>query len=165
MTDPPDKGGTEVRDDRGRFVPGNPGGPGAPLGRLATALRRAALEAVTPAHVAAVVKVITKEALRGNTQAARLLFERLLGRPREEPAEQVAADIEMLPMKTPTDCADATDRLLAALLRGSISENQAQILIDAIKLRVSTIELVELSERLARLEKAAELRTKSVRRP
>src|SRR5207248_10793741 len=46
-TTPPAAGGHEGRDARGRFAPGNPGGPGNPFARRVAELRTALLDMVT----------------------------------------------------------------------------------------------------------------------
>lgn len=69
------------RDDRGRFVKGNPGGPGNPLGARVAKLRGALLEAVTPEDVRAVARALVEAAKGGNVQAAREVLQRVLGAP------------------------------------------------------------------------------------
>ena len=74
------------RDDRGRFVQGNAGGPGNPYARQVAEHRKALMDAVTPNDVKRVVRVLIDKALSGDIQAARILLDRLLGPP-------VAADV------------------------------------------------------------------------
>ncbi len=75
------------RSDRdpqtGRFLPGNPGGPGNPHAARVAALRGALLEAVTPADLAAIARSLVQAARSGDVAAAKLVFERVLGRPLE----------------------------------------------------------------------------------
>lgn len=70
------------RDERGRFVHGNPGGPGQ-CGRRVGLLRKALLEAVSEADIADIARVLVVAAKAGDVQAARIVLERTLGRPIE----------------------------------------------------------------------------------
>ena len=69
-----------VRDERGRYLPGNPGGPGNPHSRRVNELRVALLDAVTPDDIRQVVRRLITLAQGGDVAAARLLFDRCLGR-------------------------------------------------------------------------------------
>ncbi len=72
----------EGRDkSTGRFLPGNPGGPGNPFARKVARLRSALLEAVTETDVAAVGRKLVSLALEGDTAAAKLVLDYLLGGP------------------------------------------------------------------------------------
>lgn len=75
-------GRTGDRDERGRFVHGNPGGPGQ-CGRRVGMLRKALLEAVSEADISEIARVLVDAAKAGDVQAAKLVFERTLGRPIE----------------------------------------------------------------------------------
>ena len=74
------------RDARGRFLPGNSGGPGRPPAASVHEHRAALVNAVTPDDIRAVARMLVDRALEGDVGAAKLLFERLLGAP-------VAADL------------------------------------------------------------------------
>jgi len=76
----------EKRKDRGadgRFLPGNAGGPGNPFAARVGELRAALLGAVEPGDLAAIAKTLVRAAKGGDVAAAKVLFERLLGRPVE----------------------------------------------------------------------------------
>lgn len=75
--------GSDARDRRGRFTPGNSGGPGNPHAAQVAKLRAALLEAVTPQDLRAVVAALVKAAKGGSVPAARELMERILGKPTE----------------------------------------------------------------------------------
>jgi hypothetical protein len=79
----PTANGGNGRDDRGRFLPGNPGGPGNPLAVRVSRLRSALLNAVTEDDVKEIVRKLVSLAKDGDTVAARILFDRVLGRPVE----------------------------------------------------------------------------------
>lgn len=67
------------RNARGRFVKGNKLGKGNPLGQRVQALRVSLVDSVSTDDFAAVTKRLVKEALAGDVQAAKLLFDRVLG--------------------------------------------------------------------------------------
>jgi hypothetical protein len=69
------------RDAHGRFVTGNPGGPGNPFARRVAALRSALLASVAPEDIQAVACELVRQAREGNLAAARLLLSYTLGKP------------------------------------------------------------------------------------
>lgn len=71
------------RDAQGRFLKGNAGGPGNPLGQHVARLRKALLEAVTPQDMRQIAKALLEQAKGGDVQAAKELLLRCLGRPLE----------------------------------------------------------------------------------
>lgn len=78
---PPSGNGPDGRDAAGRFVKGNPGGPGNPYAKLVAALRSALLAAVTEEDIREVIQALVREAKNGNVSAARELLGRVLGPP------------------------------------------------------------------------------------
>jgi hypothetical protein len=72
-------------DDRdpetGRFLPGNPGGPGNPYLHQVALLRSAILEAVTVEDVRAIVSALMRRAKMGDVLCAREVLNRATGRP------------------------------------------------------------------------------------
>ena len=151
MTDGGDNSG---RDPRGRFGPGNPGGPGNPLAQQAANMRQAAMDAIRPEHVAAIMRKVAKKALEGDLKAARIIFDRVLGRPKEEAEDATAIEIEMPELGNAQQCAEAASKVLAALCAGQMRQGVARVLLEAIEARARTLELVELSERVLRIEQA-----------
>ena len=81
------------RDERGRFLPGNEGGPGNPYIKRVAALRKALLEAVTPEDIVQVVAALIEKAKKGDVNAAKILFDRTFGPP--TPAD-ITARVEEL---------------------------------------------------------------------
>lgn len=71
------------RDSQGRFLPGNRGGPGNPLAARVYALRSALIEAVSAEDVREIAETLIRLAKSGDTIAARILFDRVLGKPLE----------------------------------------------------------------------------------
>ena len=83
MSNTPSQNGLNGRDEKGRFAPGNPGGPGNPHARKVGKLRSAMLNAVTEAELTAVIKKLVDLAKSGNVPAAKEVLDRCLGRPVE----------------------------------------------------------------------------------
>lgn len=158
MPDVPGSEAPKDRDDRGRFAPGNPGGPGGSR-RRAFALRLAAEEAITPEHVAAMIRKATRLGLEGNLAAMRLVFERTCGRAAEAPVDAEPVGITLPRLATAADCNLAIERLVDGICKGSIDRDTAKLLIDAVQARIKAIEVHELEERLAQLEEAHAAKT------
>jgi hypothetical protein len=75
----------ETRDRGGRFLKGNPGGPGNPRGSKVDELRRAALEATSPAKVSALMRRLYLIGMRAEDEATsvaaiKLYLERTVGK-------------------------------------------------------------------------------------
>lgn len=150
MENPGDK-----RDGKGRFAPGNPGGPGRRPERAAEKFRRAVEEAVAPEHLTAVMKRVLRMALEGNMAAIRIVLERSCGRPAQAPTEAVAFDFDLPPLRSVRDCTDATDRVATAVCGGQIDGEAAKVLLTVIQTRLKAIEVNDLEARLTELEKQA----------
>jgi hypothetical protein len=75
----------EHQDKFGPFLPKNPGGPGNPYARGVAALRKAMQAAVTDDDIQAVTRALIEKAKKGDTAAARLVFQYALGKPQEAP--------------------------------------------------------------------------------
>jgi hypothetical protein len=69
------------RAPNGRFLPGNPGGPGNPFVKQVAALKGALYESLTPHDIRAIMQKMRDRALAGDVAAARLVLEYTLGRP------------------------------------------------------------------------------------
>ena len=79
----PSRNGSDGRDERGRFAPGNVGGPGNPHAKQTGKLRSAMLKAVTEKDMRDVVMKLVEMAKSGNVPAAKEVLDRCLGRPVE----------------------------------------------------------------------------------
>lgn len=93
------RGKRPERSGDGRFLPGNSGGPGNPYAAQVGKLRGVLLESVTEEDMRAVVEALVGAAKQGDVAAAKVLFERVLGRPLEadileriETLEQAASE-------------------------------------------------------------------------
>ena len=83
MSIEPSPNGDSGRDASGRFTAGNRGGPGNPHARRVGALRSALLDAVSDDDMRAVIANVVAQAKEGDVAAAKVLFERALGKPQE----------------------------------------------------------------------------------
>ena len=71
----------EPRQPNGRFLPGNPGGPGGPQATTARKWAKLLSDNTTEEDFLAVWGQVVLAAKSGDTKAAILFFERLLGKP------------------------------------------------------------------------------------
>jgi hypothetical protein len=71
------------RDPKGRFLPGNGGGPGNPFARAVAALRQTLLRSVSEADMEAITAALVARARAGDPAATKLLFQYVLGKPTE----------------------------------------------------------------------------------
>jgi len=76
-----DNGLVETRDCKGRFLPGNPGGPGNPQARNVATWRKALADTVSFEDVTEVTQKLVDAAKAGEPWAVHELFDRLLGKP------------------------------------------------------------------------------------
>ena len=77
----PKENGPDGRDSNGRFIKGNPGGPGNPYAKRVAQLRASLLEAVGDDGVAQIVRGLMTAAKGGDVAAAKLVFSYVLGTP------------------------------------------------------------------------------------
>lgn len=71
------------RDENGRFVKGNSGGPGNPFAARIGRLRSVLIDAVTEEDMRETIRAVVEAARGGDLAAAKLLFDRVLGPPVE----------------------------------------------------------------------------------
>ena len=69
------------RGPNGQFQPGNTLGRGHVVNRKISELRRVALASETPEQVAAVIGKMREQAMEGDTTAARIYIETMIGKP------------------------------------------------------------------------------------
>lgn len=146
-----------MRDAKGKFLKGHPGGPGRPKGvpGRQTALRRAVEDAVTPDHLAGIMRRITRMALEGNLTAAKIALDRACGKAPESAATCEPLGVDLPKLQTAADCTGALDTVIAAICAGTIDANKGKLLVEAIQVRLKGIETQELEKRLAALEESA----------
>jgi hypothetical protein len=144
-----------ARDARGRFGPGNPGGPGGSR-KKALILRKAAEDAITPEVIAGLIKRAARKGLEHcDIAAIRLVFERTVGRVAPAPAETEPLALVLPPLKTVKDCATASQRILDAIVAGTLDPPIANAMNNAVATRLKAIEMTELTQRIEELEQKA----------
>ncbi len=72
---------TNGRDGKGRFVKGNPGGPGNPFASKVGKFRAAILEAASVEDVASIMRTLISAAIGGDISAAKVVLGYLVGEP------------------------------------------------------------------------------------
>ncbi len=97
----PTRNGSDGRDERGRFAPGNVGGPGNPHAKQTGKLRSAMLKAVTEKDMRDVVMKLVELAKSGNVPAAKEVLDRCLGRPVEADLIERLDQVEELLKESP----------------------------------------------------------------
>ena len=127
------------RDRGGRFLPGNPGGPGGPRRGVRVDYRDAVNRACTPADLEEVVRALVREAMAGSEQAAAILLERVLGKPRR--AED-GATLTLPPLADSDSLSKAASEVVSAAGDGRITTEQADGLLTLIE-RMAKIRALE----------------------
>jgi hypothetical protein len=69
------------RDEKGRFAPGNPGGPGNPYTRQTALLRQAVLDELNEVEIRIIVQRLKARAVGGDVQAIKLVLAYAVGKP------------------------------------------------------------------------------------
>jgi hypothetical protein len=131
----------------GRFQKGRSGNPaGRPPGaRNKTTL---AMEALLDGEAEAIVRKAIEKAKGGDTTALRMCLERIVPVRRERPV-----GFSFPPIKTAADAVAATGSLVAAVSSGDITPSEAAELSKLIEGFVKSLEVTELAERIAKLER------------
>ena len=88
----------DFKDERGRFIAGNPGsglaGPGRPRGIEAERLRQVLSELLDDATMEAWVRALRKKLARGSITASLFVVDRVLGKPAVNVHHQVDGNLE-----------------------------------------------------------------------
>ena len=126
-----------------------PGQSGNPSGRPPGSSEVGRLRAAISEHLPAIISQLVEKACGGDTQAARLLLERVL-----PPVKAIEATvtIELAPDASLTDQGEAIMRAVAA---GHLAPGQAGALLTGLGAIARLKEVEELTKRLEALEKAA----------
>jgi ribosomal protein L17 len=136
-----------------KFEPGRSGNPnGRPKGSGEIATLRAGLggvRATIAKSLPSVVEKLIESAKKGDVQAARLLLERTLPalKPEGRPVHIALPDVP------PAAQADAVVRAVCA---GTIAPDVGQAVVAMIRAQLDVLEISELADRLAAIEKALE---------
>ena len=80
----PTPNGSNGRGPDGRFLAGNPGGPGNPHAKKVAQLKSALLRAVSTRDLRAIIKKLIEQATAGDVQAAKVVLEWSVGKPKQD---------------------------------------------------------------------------------
>ena len=116
---------SEDRDGHGRFLPGHGvKSPGNPYLSRWSAYKSALHRACTPERLERVLVRLAELAEGGDVQAARVLLDRVLGRPSTTPAVREMS-LEIPQLETPRDCLSAVSAIMQAMVEGRLSSDDA----------------------------------------
>ncbi len=73
------------RDAKGKFVKGNPGGPGNPYARKIAALRQSLIKHLGPRELYEIVRLLVGQAMCGNIESTKVLFQYVIGKAPDAP--------------------------------------------------------------------------------
>lgn len=145
-------GAKPKRKPRGKpFEKGNPGGPGNPNIRRMAEHQAAVREAISGADLKKVLQKLKELAIDGDVQAAKVLLDRVLGKPKDPPGEATGIDIK-------ADIASITAAVVALIrgqLAGDIDAATVTGALPAIKQASELVVSRSLEERIEALEKGA----------
>jgi hypothetical protein len=138
------------RGKGGRFLPGHSvKSPGNPKARMAHAVAAAIRNAISPDEIVGVIRSLYLQALSGDSLAARILLERVCGRPREEAHHP---DVDLGPFGSASDLTLAMSGISDALKQGRISVSEAEALFRTVDVASNVFERASLEARIAKLE-------------
>jgi hypothetical protein len=141
--DTPVEAGAKPKARGKSFVKGNPGRP-----RGARNKTSIALEQLLDGQAEAIVTKVIEMALAGDRMALRLVFERVMGAPRERPVP----DLKLPPIRTVDDCAEVSARILAATGDGKITPADGTALMHMVRTALQAIETGDIEFRISDLE-------------
>jgi hypothetical protein len=101
------------RDESGRFMKGNSGGPGNPFARKAAALRAALLSIVTEQDVMEIACRLVIDAKNGDKAAAKLLFQYVIGKPQPAVNPDTLDVDEFRNIQSEAQCGEAMPQVMA----------------------------------------------------
>ena len=135
---------SEPRRPNGRFGSGNPGRPKGSRNRST----QAAL-ALLESEAEALSRKAVELALAGDTTALRLCLERLC-----PPRKDTPIALDLPPLRSARDAAEAVQAVVAAVSRGEITPLEGISVVSLIDAYRRTLELTEIEARVAELEEA-----------
>jgi hypothetical protein len=126
-----------------------PGQSGNPNGRPPGASEVGRLRAAISKHLPAIIAQLVEKACGGDTQAARLLLERVL-----PPVKAIEATV-MLDLAPDASLTEQGEAIVRAVATGLLAPGQAGALLTGLGAIARIKEVDELAKRLEALEKAA----------
>ncbi len=137
------------RGPDGRFKAGWKGGPGNPHVRRLAYLQAAVHDAIDPRVLHGIVRKLAVRALEGDVGAAKVVLERVCGKPRTEQPEYA---FELPPIETAADLPAAFQRVAQGAASGEIPIDDAARFAGVLELARRAIETSALADRVAQLE-------------
>ena len=92
----PKPNGENGRSEKGRFLPGNPGGPGNPYAKKVAEFRSRVLAVISVEDCDAVLRTLTALAIAGESWAVKEFLDRVMGKAKE--TVQIEGGVSMLEM-------------------------------------------------------------------
>lgn len=132
---------TNGRDARGRFARGAKPGPGRERGRKEH--RQAMHDAVSPEDIAGIMRTLRDLALGGDVAAARVLLDRLLGKPREQ---QPDLRIQLPALDSAEQVAQAVRLVVQAVAAGQLPAADGRVIVDLLGAVLESGEVAHLLE-------------------
>jgi hypothetical protein len=129
-------------DARGRFAPGNGGGPGRPRGRRNRVSEL--VEELLEGQAEQMTRKLISKALAGSTDAMKIAFA-IMAPPRKDRPIEIA----LPPL---TNQVAAHDAVIGAVAEGQISAAEGHALAGLLDLRRRAVETMDIEARLAALE-------------
>lgn len=138
------------RDARGWFTKGNAVSKkgGNPHFKRLASMRSTIAATVTDADLADVLRGLLALAKKGDTQAARVLLDRVLGQARREPSPA----IDLPDLSSAAGVAEALRRVASAAAAGELAPDEAGAAVTALRGVLDSDILVRLEERLRAIE-------------
>jgi hypothetical protein len=141
-----------IRGDDGRFILGNPGGPGRP--RSTVSRGAVELDEIGADAGKQLLQVMMDKALEGDTRAGELLLARIWPSRRGRPVE-----IESTPIKAPDDYVAAAADVTNAVMRGEMTPHEGRAVSSLLELQVKAIDMARITRQIEELkERVAEIK-------
>lgn len=129
-----------------RFQPGQSGNPsGRPAGSRSKVL--VALDALGEGEVEGIIKSMTDKAKEGDTQAARIILDRVW-----PPRKGTRIEFDLPKITGAADIPDAIGEITAQVAAGAISPDEGAVIVGLLDARRKAIETEDLAARIAALE-------------
>jgi hypothetical protein len=146
----PDGSNGRGREVNGRFGSGNRFGKGNPRLTQYFKLRAAIDRAVTPTRLKKIVSKLADLAENGDTNAAKIILDRCLGRVPVATTE--SATVTLPKLTDAASCVEAMNIIFAALGQGGVSIEEARDLAALVEQARKSVETLDIASRLADLE-------------
>lgn len=133
------RGETDGRDRFGRFTKGAPAGPGRSAGTVEH--RAAVLRACGPQQVEEIIGAMVERAREGDSTAARIVLERVLGR---APEQQSNLRLQLPDLDNAEQVAEGVRLVVRAVAAGELPVADGRAVVDLLSSALEAGELREL---------------------